>query len=241
LRCGGTGFQETCCYEEETHRHSDRSQAQASKCPEGLFSGVFRAVCENPREALDFSSEIVSYVADKDRPSARRAGPGGALRARYVLFPGPRGSARQETETMKMRISHRLVCSIACLLLLCNASEGIVLCVGSGGHVALESAFHDHHNSCGRENLGTAGEQAEDADSHVHSRGCRPCVDIPVWMGLPQENLSAAKAKVISQAGACSAESEAILQAKFISLAHSLPDYLPGPFFRPLRTIVLLA
>ncbi|UCG50109.1 MAG: hypothetical protein JSU94_10035 [Phycisphaerales bacterium] len=49
---------------------------------------------------------------------------------------------------MQMNRRRRLLSSLICLLLLLNASRGVVLCVGSAGHVALESALHNHHGNC---------------------------------------------------------------------------------------------
>jgi hypothetical protein len=75
--------------------------------------------------------------------------------------------------------------ALACLLAAVNASQGMVLCFGAHGHVAIEPADHLHCD-------GTVHCHEHGADVepfHEHATGyaarerCNPCVDIPLSLG----------------------------------------------------------
>lgn len=61
-----------------------------------------------------------------------------------------------------------------------NAAQGVVVCVGADGHVALEPAAHHHctHEEC--ESDAATLTVVSHADGHPHVACPRTCTDIPI-------------------------------------------------------------
>ena len=68
-----------------------------------------------------------------------------------------------------------------------NTSGELALCIGANGHVALEPAIHKHcenHPPIEQNNPSSLGHEH---DEHLESPHCRPCIDIPIFIG-PTDN-----------------------------------------------------
>lgn len=87
---------------------------------------------------------------------------------------------------------HLTAAVLVCLMMMANASQGMVLCFGAHGHVAIEPAGHHH---CG----GTLRYHSHDHSSDTVQEDAvplftppqyDPCVDIPLPLGPPHERLS---------------------------------------------------
>lgn len=82
-----------------------------------------------------------------------------------------------------MRLS-RLMLVWLSLLVVANGAQGIVLCTGAHGHVAIESAGHHRCPNDAHDH----GSESPDYRSGVSSESdhdhCLPCVDIPVLWGV---------------------------------------------------------
>lgn len=83
--------------------------------------------------------------------------------------------------------------ALVCFLAALNASQGMFLCVGAGGHVAIEPLGHRHCD-------GAVHDHEHDVDaqsSRGYDRGyaaqerCHPCVDIPLTLGPVDERILA--------------------------------------------------
>jgi hypothetical protein len=67
-----------------------------------------------------------------------------------------------------------------------NTSGELALCIGSNGHVALESLIHEHcHNHPHIEH--DLHSMDHEHDRHEESPHCKPCIDIPIFIG-PMDN-----------------------------------------------------
>ena len=131
--------------------------------------------------------------------------------------------------------------ALVCLLAWTSASQGVVVCVGFDGHVALEPAAHTrcHHPVHAEE--AEVGQFAKESSSHAESRHCRPCLDIPVSLGLPDGCSHPTKQQPGSHISSLSVNPDRTLEAVPILGAVSEAFYIPTPYFDPLRTVILLA
>jgi len=83
----------------------------------------------------------------------------------------------------KNPVFKKYFCVLVCLVIAGNVSQGVVLCFGQGGHVAIESAFHkDHGDHCGQASHTDTdhSDQKHPAFDHDHAANCQPCVDVPI-------------------------------------------------------------
>ncbi len=63
-----------------------------------------------------------------------------------------------------------------------NTSGELALCIGANGHIALEPVIHEHcHNHPHIEHDPSSMEHEH--DEHVESPHCKPCIDIPIFIG----------------------------------------------------------
>ena len=126
-----------------------------------------------------------------------------------------------------------------CLLMPCNASEGMVLCIGSNGHIALEQ---NHHNDCHHASSIHSVETpqlAQELDIHAKSPHCESCIDIPVPVGLAKDQHLSNKVKDNSLISTFSKSPE-IPGDTFISTAAPDSFYSVIVHSDLLRTTVLL-
>jgi len=103
-----------------------------------------------------------------------------------------------------------------------NASQTMVLCVGHDGHVAVELAGHNH----------CRGEHA--SDSH-----CCPCTDIPIPIGPCTEHNAADRVVPGSVHLAATLSLTQTTMAEVESSFASASPAIPTSFYTPLRSIVL--
>ena len=67
-----------------------------------------------------------------------------------------------------------------------NTSGELALCIGADGHIALEPVIHEHcHNHPHIDHDPSSMEHEH--DEHVESPHCKPCIDIPIFIG-PTDN-----------------------------------------------------
>ena len=125
---------------------------------------------------------------------------------------------------------------LVCLIAAVNASQGIVLCSGSHGHVAIEPADHSHCDHAAHHHDVDAEPCDDNEAQYLGAERCVPCVDIALPIGpLDGRPLSGGlKAVVAVVAG----ESSAACQNLLVLDAGSEEVPLPA-FHDPLRSIVL--
>jgi hypothetical protein len=134
----------------------------------------------------------------------------------------------------------RFALVLICLFVCASASQGVVVCVGSDGHVALEHAFHErcHHHMHAEET--EVGQFTQEISSHAESRHCQPCIDIPVSLGLPDGCSQLTKQQPRLQIPSLLVHRSTGLETIRIFTGVSEPFYITTPYFVSLRTIVLL-
>jgi hypothetical protein len=140
---------------------------------------------------------------------------------------------------MKNRVFKKYLCVFVCFLLAGNVSQGVVVCFGSDGHVAVEGAFHEDH--CGGAHSKHSSHKPQSLEhTHGHDEDCHPCVDIRI----PAETASA-KASHFSQnckiAMLTPLLTEQMRADMSFSIFTSALNYTAdSPYFTGLRTVIIL-
>jgi hypothetical protein len=123
-----------------------------------------------------------------------------------------------------------------CLIAAVNASQGIVLCSGSYGHVAIEPVDHSHCDHAAHHH-DFDPEPCDDKEAQYSgTEGCGRCVDIALPIGPLDGRALSDGLKAI--AAAVVGESSAARQNLLVLDAGSEEVPLPA-FHDPLRSIVL--
>jgi hypothetical protein len=68
-----------------------------------------------------------------------------------------------------------------------NTSGELALCIGANGHVALEPAIHEHCHNHPHIEQNDPSSMEHEHDGHSESPHCKPCIDIPIFIG-PTDN-----------------------------------------------------
>jgi hypothetical protein len=134
---------------------------------------------------------------------------------------------------------HKLLTALLAVLVVLNMSQAVVICVGADGHVAVETAGHDHCSHDARAYDSSVPVPAGGDPSHAGGASCEPCTDIPICAGAVEDSFKSSHVSV----NACMPASCNILSASAIETAAGAIDFdqllsLPT-FFLPLRTVVL--
>jgi hypothetical protein len=104
-------------------------------------------------------------------------------------------------------------------LVVMSAPQAMVLCVGHDGHVAIEPAGHNH---CEDDVHACAAGAEADGHSHLGSPRCRPCIDIPVAVGVDDDRVVAPRSRCAPVAVA------------FLHSMSPMPETLDAPAFAQL-------
>ena len=76
-----------------------------------------------------------------------------------------------------------------------NTFGELALCIGANGHIALEPVIHEHcHNHPHIEQNDPSSMEHQD-DGHLESPHCKPCIDIPIFIGPTDNRLPLKPAK----------------------------------------------
>ncbi len=82
------------------------------------------------------------------------------------------------------------------LLMMGNASHGMVVCIGAHGHVAIEPTGHDHCADARDAHHCDPATPGSSASGHLSDNHCEPCVDIPLSLGAFDDRLTSGVAKM---------------------------------------------
>lgn len=127
-----------------------------------------------------------------------------------------------------------------------NISGDYVLCVGANGNVALEPVIHEHCHNHPHIEQDDPSSMEHEHDEHLESPHCKPCIDIPIFIGptdyrLPLKPVKPNSHTLVSLVGCAS---HTIIPDKWCAV-HTLPA-VPRRFYsatdenRFLRSIILL-
>ncbi len=120
-----------------------------------------------------------------------------------------------------------------------NTSGELALCIGANGHIALESVTHEHcHNNPHIEH--DPSSMDHEHDEHVESPHCKPCIDIPIFIGPTDNRLPLKPVKPNPDTFVSLLETEVIANDSFILPAVPLRIFSVADENRFLRSIILI-
>jgi len=137
------------------------------------------------------------------------------------------------------KLGKKCIVMLICLLIIGNLAQGTVLCFGADGHVELEPAFHNHCDHPFHSDASDQNQHFHEAD-HEKSKHCKPCVDIPISIGLAKISHPPKQSNPTSPVPAVNviADTDKINYSAFDLISNTSVDI---SYFTPLRTVILLA
>ena len=125
------------------------------------------------------------------------------------------------------------------VLVALNMSQAVVVCVGADGHVAIETAGHDHCACDAHAHGSSAPSTGSEDDSHAGSESCEPCTDMPICAGAAEDSFKPSQVSADACMSAhCGMPSASTSPAAEGTLDQELLIPL-ATFFLPLNTVVL--
>jgi hypothetical protein len=121
-----------------------------------------------------------------------------------------------------------------------NTSGELALCIGTNGHVALEPAIHEHCHNHQHIEQDDPSSMGHEHDGHLESPHCRPCIDIPIFIGPTDNRLALKPAKPNPDTLVSLLETAAISDYQFTLPAVPRRSYSATDDNRFLRSIILL-
>jgi len=121
-----------------------------------------------------------------------------------------------------------------------NISGELALCIGANGHVALEPVIHEYCHNHPHIEQNDPSSMEHEHDEHLENPHCKPCIDIPIFIGPTDHRLPIKPVKPNPNALVSLLEPELITNYSFI-----LPA-IPRRFYSAmdencfLRSIILL-
>ena len=105
-----------------------------------------------------------------------------------------------------------------------NISGELVLCIGANGHVALKPVIHEHCHNHPHIEQNDPSLLEHEHDGNMESPHCKPCIDIPIFVGPTDNRLPIKPVKpnpdtLVSLVGCAS---HTIIPYKWCAM-HSLP------------------
>jgi len=121
-----------------------------------------------------------------------------------------------------------------------NTSGGLALCIGANGHVALEPLIHKHCHNRPHIEQNDPSLMEHEHDGHLESPHCKPCIDIPIFIGPTDNRLALKPVKPNPHTLVSLLETEVIANDSFILPAVPRRFYSATDENRLLRSIILL-
>jgi len=87
-----------------------------------------------------------------------------------------------------MRLKKTIAAKILVVLLIYvfmagNTSGELALCIGANWHIALEPLTHEHYYNRTHIEQNDPSSPVHVHDGHLDSPHCKPCIDIPIFIG----------------------------------------------------------
>jgi hypothetical protein len=121
-----------------------------------------------------------------------------------------------------------------------NTSGELALCIGANGHVALEPAIHKHCHNHPHIEQNDPSSMGHEHNGHLESPHCRPCIDIPIFIGPTENRLPLKPVKPNPNTLVCFSEPVAISDYQFTLPAFPHWYYPVTDEIRFLRSIIIL-
>ncbi len=138
---------------------------------------------------------------------------------------------------MKNRVFKKYLCVFVCLVIAGNVSQGVVVCFGADGHIAVEGAFHEDH--CGGAHSEHSGNTPLSLDhTHGDDEHCHPCVDVPI----PAETAKNSRLTQIQKLAFFTSLPAELVRTgiSFSTFTSAFDGSADSPYFTGLRTVIIL-
>jgi hypothetical protein len=121
-----------------------------------------------------------------------------------------------------------------------NTSGELALCIGADGHIALEPVIHEHCENLPHIEQNESSSMVHEHEEHLESPHCKPCIDIPIFIGPTDNRLVLKPAKPDTYTHDCLLETNVISDNSLILPDAPLQFYLAKDENRFLNSIILL-
>jgi len=140
----------------------------------------------------------------------------------------------------KTKTTSILVVLLVYMFMAGNTSGGLALCIGANGHVALEKIFHEHCHNHQHSDEHSISLSAQEHSKHLESPHCKPCIDIPIFIGSTTDKLPPKKITSDSDAPDTLSDTPVIPENTFMPTDISQRFYCPTYYSDFLCTVILL-
>jgi hypothetical protein len=121
-----------------------------------------------------------------------------------------------------------------------NTSGELVLCINAAGYITLEPLNHEHSKKHAHFEYNKQSPLGHEHDRHVDHSHCRPCIDIPIFIGPTDNRLQLKQVKPNQQILTSLSETEALTNDSFMVQAVPLRIFSATDQNRFLRSVILL-
>ena len=121
-----------------------------------------------------------------------------------------------------------------------NTSGELALCRGANGPVAVEPAIHQHCHNHPHIEQNDPSSMGHEHDGHLESPHCKPCIDIPIFIGPTENRLPLKPVKPNPHTLVCFLEPVATSDYQFTLPAFPHWFYPATDEIRFLRSIIIL-
>ena len=140
----------------------------------------------------------------------------------------------------KTKVTSILVVLLIYIFMVGNTSGELALCIGANGHIALEPAIHEHCHNHPHIEQNDPSSMEHEHDGHLKSPHCKPCIDIPIFIGPTDNRVPLKPVKPSTYRLVSLLEPAAISDYQFILPAAARRFYSAMDENRFLRSIILL-
>ena len=119
-----------------------------------------------------------------------------------------------------------------------NTSGELALCIGANGHIALEPIVNDHCHK--HPHIEQKNPSLLEHDEHPESKQCKPCIDIPIFIGPTDNRLPLKQDKPNPDIAFCLLETEVITHDSFTHPPVLRRDFSVTDANRFLRSVILI-
>ncbi|MHC4206988.1 MAG: hypothetical protein ACYSTT_20215 [Planctomycetota bacterium] len=144
-----------------------------------------------------------------------------------------------------MRLKKKIAIKILAVLLIYifiagNTSGELALCIGADGHIALEPVIHEHCENHPHIEQDESSSMMHEHDGHTENPHCKPCIDIPIFIGPTDNRLPLKPVKPNPDIFFCLLPTEVITYNSFIPPTIPRGDFSHTDENRFLRSIILI-
>ena len=140
----------------------------------------------------------------------------------------------------KKKATSILVVLLIYVVIAGNTSGEFVFCINTDGHITLEPVNHNHFEEHTHIEQNVLFPLGHEHDIHVDHSNCKPCIDIPVFIGLTNNRLVLKRIKPNPNTFVSNLETKVVDNSTFTPQAVPLCVFSVADENRFLSTIILL-